>query len=442
MIRNVAELLKEFVDRERKVLDSYPLAHGPTIGSMYEGLTREALEQGIPKEIGLQVVSGFAFFGSHLSGEIDCMVVRGSGERVPYTSKYKWHISDVIAVLEIKKTLSAEEIADSYEHLRGVSTMYSQYIDSDEAIGLKVDLAWPRRIFSQTTGVVAPDHKDVQGLPYNLEMIYHTLVSEYLCPVRIVMGHHGWKKEKTLRDHIAKLLQERLANPRGMGAGSFPQLIIGGEFSVVKMNGLPYVGPLIDGTWPFMASTSHNPLRVLLELLFTKLDSTMGTNLASDDFNDQEAMSSCLRAKAVNLGGVQGWEYQYDELSHATLRDRGGSMHWEPSELTSSQFVIINRLCADGHIQIDDPDFVAFASKEPGGQGGFVESLLGSHLVALDGSSLRLTTISCTAMITPDGKYVAGENNAGQMQVWLAHKLGKPVEEFTTLVLKGSEPRP
>jgi hypothetical protein len=147
MIHSVAELLKEFVDRERKVLDSYTLTHGPTIGSMYEGLTREVLEQSIPKEIGLQVVSGFAFFGPHLSGEIDCMVVRGSGEPIPYTNKYKWHTADVVAVLEIKKTLSAEEIADSYEHLRGVSTMYSQYIESDEAIGVKVDLSWSRRIF-------------------------------------------------------------------------------------------------------------------------------------------------------------------------------------------------------------------------------------------------------------------------------------------------------
>lgn len=45
MIRSVAELLKPFVDEERKKLDAYALTHGPTIGAMYEGLTKELLQK-------------------------------------------------------------------------------------------------------------------------------------------------------------------------------------------------------------------------------------------------------------------------------------------------------------------------------------------------------------------------------------------------------------
>ena len=436
MIRTAADLLMKFVEREREVLDAYELTHGPTIGSMYEGLTRNVLDKSIPLDLGVQVVSGFAFFGSQLSGELDCMVVRGNGERIPYTEKHKWHISDVIAVFEVKKTLSAAELADSYDHLRAVAMLYSAYVDSEEATGVKIDLTWPRRVFSQMTGQVPPKHKDTESLPYDLEMIYHTLVSEYLGPVRILVGHHGWKKEKTLRDHIAKLLQERLSNPRGMGAGSFPQLMIGGEYSLVKTNGLPYVGSLIDGMWPLLASTSHNPLRLMLELVFTKLDSLYDTNLAIDDSNEQEALSSCLRARAIKRDDVQGWEYMYDELLHSDLKQRGASYQWAPAEFTSGQFVIVNRLCMGHEIRIDSIDFIEFASKEPGGTDAFIDGLLASRLVATDGSRLRLTTVNCTAMITPDGKYVAGENNAGQMEVWLEHRLGKPKSDWNTLLIR------
>lgn len=436
MIRTVAELLKGLADRERKVLDAYELAHGPTIGSMYEGLTRSILDTTIPPALGLHVVSGFAFFGNQMSGELDCMLVRGTGEQVPYTEKFKWHISDVIAVLEVKKTLSADELADSYDHLRAISTLYSKYVESDEATGVKTDLTLPRRVFSQMTGRVPPEHKDIESLPFDLEMIYHTLVGEFLGPVRILIAHHGWKKEKTLRDHISRLLQERLTNPRGMGAGSFPQLMIGGEYSLVKLNGLPYVGSLVDGMWPLLASTSHNPIRLLLELIFTRLDFLYSTNFAIDDSNEQEAMSLCLRARAVKREGVQGWEYMYDDLSENELKQRGASYQWNPAEFTSGQFVIINRLCMGHEIRTDSPDFIEFASKEPGGIDAFIEALLASRLVATDGPRLRLTTVNCTSMITPDGKYVAGENNAGQMEVWLEQRLGRPRSDWKTLVLR------
>ena len=426
MIRNVADLLRKFVDQERKMLDEVELTHGPTIGAMYEGLTKSLLEKSIPPDLGLKVVSGFAFFDKELSGEIDCMVVHGDGEKIPYTDKYKWHIENVIAVFEVKKTLSAAEISDSYDHLRKISKLYSTYVESNDAANKKFNLSLPRRIFAQMTGVVPPPHEQIDSLPFDQEIIYHTLVCEYLSPIRIVVGHHGWKKEKTLRDHICKLLEERTENPAGMGAGSFPQLIIGGEFSIVKLNGLPYVGILIDGMWPLLASTSHNPLRVLLELLFTKLDFMFSKNLASDDSTEQEAMSSCLRAKAVKREQIQGWEYAYDDLSSSTLKDRGANVHWVPVELTSAQFTVVNLLCNGNEIDINDPKFVEFANQEPGGCLAFVESLAKTRLIAIDGSKLQLTTIECQAMITPDGKYMAGENNAGQMSIWLKEIIGKP----------------
>ncbi|WP_020472448.1 DUF6602 domain-containing protein [Zavarzinella formosa] len=442
MIETIAQLLKAFSDHERAQLDAMRIEHAPTIGAMYEGLTRDILDRAIPPQLHLRVLSGFAYFKDQLSGELDCMLVRGEGQQIPYTEKYRWHISNVIAVFEVKKTLTADDLADSYNHLRTVARLYSEYVASEEAAGIQVDLRWPRRVFGQITGIAAPPHDQIGSLSFDLELIYRTLTTEFLGPVRIVLGHHGWKREQTLRNHIAGLLKDRLSNPAGMGVGSFPQLIIGGNYSLVKANGFPYVTSLIDGMWPFLISTSHNPVRVLLELLFSRIDALYSTNLARDRSNIQEVMSSCLRARAVELSDRKGWEYIYDELTECELKERGAEAPWEPAELTSAQFTIICRLCNGDDIRTDDPKFSSFVSKEPGGLPEFIKVLTATRLVAVDNMNLRLTTINCTAMITPDGKFVAGENNAGQMQVWSEHKLGKPLDLSNTPIVRARDPNP
>ncbi len=76
---------------------------------------------------------------------------------------------------------------------------------------------------------------------------------------------------------------------------------------------------------------------------------------------------------------------------------------------------------------------------------GFVQSLLETQLVALDKNRLALTTINCITVVSPDGggKFLAGENNAGQMSLWLEKKFAVPkegVEDVISLVFGGGEP--
>lgn len=437
MIRTVAELLKAFVDEERAKLDAEDLTHGPTIGAMYEGLTKETVEKCLPEGLDLRVLPGFAYFGDKISGELDCMLVRGEGQQIPYTGKYRWHIKDVIAVFEVKKTLSADELSDSFNHLREVSELYSTYIQSGETKDISFNINWPRRVFSQITGVIAPEHGSVEQLSFDLEMIYHTLICEFISPVRIVVGHHGWKKEKTLRDHIAKLITDRMAQPQGMGVSSFPQLIIGGEFSLVKANGFPYSAPLISGMWPFLVSTSHNPLRVLLELIFAKLDVLYEIGIF-DESIEQEAMSSCLRARAVLHEERSGWQYLYDDLPSEGLKARGIATQWEPAKLTDGQHVVIARLCNEQPVRLTDPGFIEFASQEDGGFDAFIQSLVVTQLVAVEGEELKLTTLKCQAVCI-GGNYYAGENNSGLLTKWIEHQLGKRMDEANILVIRGDE---
>jgi hypothetical protein len=59
VIKTAADLLKAFTDAERAKLDGEELTHGPTIGAMYECLTKE-----------IRVVPGFAYFNGELGGEL------------------------------------------------------------------------------------------------------------------------------------------------------------------------------------------------------------------------------------------------------------------------------------------------------------------------------------------------------------------------------------
>jgi len=133
MIKELSELLTKLISEEKKHLDEYELKHAPTIGSMYEGLTADVLRKTIPLEINLNVVSGFVTDDSGMmSNQIDCMIVKGNGENIPYTDKYKWHIKDVIAVFEVKKSLYTKEFDESYNNLKSVLSNLGRYIYAED----------------------------------------------------------------------------------------------------------------------------------------------------------------------------------------------------------------------------------------------------------------------------------------------------------------------
>ncbi|WP_263350422.1 DUF6602 domain-containing protein [Acidicapsa acidisoli] len=84
MIKNVAALLKAFQEREIEAIQRSGISHAPTIGAQYEGMTGSVLKMMIPQELELQVVSGFVEgVDGTLSGQIDGMLVRGSGTPIP-----------------------------------------------------------------------------------------------------------------------------------------------------------------------------------------------------------------------------------------------------------------------------------------------------------------------------------------------------------------------
>jgi hypothetical protein len=419
MIRDVADILNGFMVEERKKLDQYHLNHPPTIGKMYEGLTANILKKSIPSRLQLQIRSGFIHSGTDdLSDEIDCMLVCGAGEMVPFTESYKWHVKDVIAVLEVKKTLYSNDLTDAFCHLRGVLDNYGRYVQAGKG-DKKFNVSTALKAFSETTGLMVSSRDQVSKLPFEKQIIYHTLITEHLSPIRIVLGFHGFKTEASFRSAVLKFLNKNLL-VKGFGVGSFPQLIISGKYSLVKMNGQPYSAPMHSEFWDFYGSSRSNPVLLILELIWTRLSNEYDLQGLWGDDLQLENFAPFLAGRIQQLGDRFGWEYRFTKIAPAALAKLESEEAWEPLFVTKAQFCVFNVLCVEEKISIEDAEFIQFLQKENESSDKFIEELTSTGLVALEGKDLYLTTEFCQCGVLPNGQYFVAENNSGRLTRWVS----------------------
>ena len=410
------------MQEERSKLDEYSLKHGPTIGKMYEGLTSDILGRAIPESLGLQLQHGIIHDGKGaMSGEIDCMLVKGNGEEIPYTDSYKWNVKDVIAVIEVKKTLYSADLRDAFEHLRGIADNYGSYIQSGDG-SETFNISPAKKAFSEATGLIPPEHSKVDTLGIEMEMLYHTFVMEHLSPIRIVLGYHGFKKESSLREALVSFIEENQMT-HGFGVRSFPQLIVCGNYSLIKMNGYPYSAPMDSDFWDFYTSSTANPVLLILELIWTRLSYQINVgNLWGEDLNI-ENFAQFLSAKIKTAGDLTGWEYKYTPISEALLKERNAEDDWVPTIVSSTQFVIFNRLCNEEEESIDDKSLREYVEKEGENFDRFIKSLKKTSLIALKDNKLQLTTYECQCVILPDGRFVVADNNTGRLTRWVKKQI-------------------
>lgn len=419
MIKNVADMLKGFMKEETAKLNAYELKHGPTIGDMYEGLSADLLNRAIPPQLNLQIVDGFITDGDEfLSGQMDCMLVRGEGEQIPYTKSFKWHVKDVLVVFEVKKNLYSKDLINSFYKLRQVSESYSKYLfEGEHKENKAIDLSPSYKTFSQLTGIRAPNYHNRETLSKENELIYTTIFMEQLMPVKIVLGYDGFSSEFALREGLIKFLEEE-GTGAGYGVPAFPQLIICGEHSLVKANGRPYLSPLRDGYWDFMSSSKANPVLLMLEFIWTKISLEFGVGMPWGDDLEMEGLNELLRAKAIIKEDQGGWMFKYVKLSKDTLESRTSSIEWEPVEVTSSVYAIFLQL-TQSDVYTKEPDFIEFAEKEAGSVSEFIDQITSTNFAAYDGKSLSLNSENIIAAVLPDGRFVLAENNSGRFDAWL-----------------------
>ncbi len=422
MIKTLGEMLETMRQAEAAALDASDIKHAPTIGGMYEGLTADILGRAIPPGLDLKVVSGFAIDGKGgTTGQLDCMLVRGEGKPVPYLpGQFQWHIQDVLAVFEVKKNLFGSDLGEAYDQLKSVAQISSSWLQG--ATGpAKFSLAASMRAYAECTGEVAPPPDNWAAMDPGKHLILHTIMTDQIAPVRIMLGYHGYSTESGLRRGFSDLIAKNL-NVFGFAPPTLPNLIVANGVSLVKLSGHPYHVPLSkDGFWPILASSHVNPSLLILEAIWTRISySHPIADLFGDDL-ELERLSPFLAAQPSTAGppgGKSGWMYRTTKMSAKQLAEGDDHAPWQPVELDDEQFVVLDRLCRED-VCTTDPDLLALLATEGRDPGAFFQSLIDTNLVARNGDNLVLTTIECATVLLPDGRSIAAENNTGRLTRWL-----------------------
>lgn len=412
MIVTISDFLQTLIKREKEIIKEYEIIkHGPTIGDMYEGLTAHFLEIAMFKGLDIRIVAGkIKNDNGEFSNEIDCMIVEGEGETIPYTDKFIYEYSQVIAVIEIKKTLYLDEIKDSYEKMKNIYTISDYKLESSRGL---------RDAFRQIVKKELPNYSDLNKLSFQEEMIYHTLLIHEIMPVRIAFGYYGYKSEFALREAFFSYLCDNAEN-KGYSPVVFPDLIISGDSSILKLHAMPYIGPIdMEGYWNFYGSTNNHPIRTLLELIWTRL--SYKYKISSDIFGEDlehEVVNQFLRCKAIQQGETMGWEIRYEHIKKEELSNTLTTHEWRPEEVTDQEAVLLMMLCKYGTLKITDKPLECYDEHNETSLDEIIQSLHIKGLAYKDDEVIGLLTDQCQ-VVAAQGKWYVADNKSGRFTKWL-----------------------
>lgn len=429
MILTVTDLLEEFKKYALKKIEKEDksIKHTVAIGDNFEGLTKELLDKAIFKELNLKIVErSFVYNDSgFVSDEFDCLLVVGEGLKMSFANRFKYHIKDVIAVIQAKKNLYANDIDDSHHNLRSVIDV-SEPRDSDEYVARMLKDAY-KSIMSKDL----PDKERRQRFTERESIIYSYLLMEAFHPLRIVIGYYGYKTEHSLREGFVKKMSKIVKNGpvRGYSPYSFPNLYICGNNTIIKNNGMPMGIPLsTDEEFYFhiLTSSTGNPMYHLLELVWTRLSYRFG--ISSDIFDDNfvtETTHPFIACKEIKIDNKNwGWEFWYHNLSKKLLSEPLPTVEWKPIEIDKQKYTLLYVLGQKGIIQIEnDTNFKQFIKDENIDQEKFLNELIESRLVYMDEGKLGLL-VDELLMVYLNGKVYAGENKSGEMTSYFGKQAG------------------
>lgn len=425
MINTIADLLEAFLEKETDLLKEYDIIKHPgIIGDMYEGLTKEVLNKSIFENLDLHVRAGkIKNSENHFSGEIDCMLVVGEGEKIPYTDKYIYDCSKVIAVIQVKKNLYSDDIQSSLTNLRSVIDV------TEEREGENYHGNMIRSSFRMICHEETPLRSEISSLNFEKEMIYHILTLEAFYPIRIVWGYNGFASEYSLREGFIKHLEKNISTPekkiRGLDPLGLPNLIICKNNSIIKNNGIPYAYPIDEKDWWLvLASSNKNPAYYFLELIWTRLNFMF--ELPYEIFGEDlevDQLHPLLKAKAQKTETMTGWGYSYVEIPQHILSKPLDNKKWEPAFLNMCQFLIMNQLCKTEEIHYQNNiEFLNLIESYNYNLESFLVDLKRTGLVHTENGILKLITEQCVCGIYR-GIYYAGENKTGRVTRWLKKEM-------------------
>lgn len=423
MIRTVADLLSAVRAKEVLAIESFgDVGHPVMIGDMYEGLTKSLLERAIFEGLDVRVVDGkIRGRNEVLTSQIDCMVVVGEGRNLPFTDHYIYDLEQVIAVVEVKKSLYGAQLRSAYENLRSVSDA------ADERLLPRRTVTKP---FRTITGVDVLSDEHLDALPRWQRAIFQNVVSGVLVPARIALGFYGFATEHSLRGGLIDYLSEQLPSDptspvAGFGPTSLPDLIISGNNAIVKLIGMPYAARVSDNAWPVLGSIRSNASLALLEVLWYRLSTRFGlsSSMFGEDLELEQINPLISATFHEDESGRAGWQYEMIDFSAEELDAAESFVPWQPFVLDKLQFAMVGYLCRHELLELKSAAADAIAAVFNVQPDVLISRSLASGLVFLDASgALRLNTDACLCAVDPVLGFVAADNHDGRFARWLAKR--------------------
>ena len=425
MITTVADFIEELKKRGMELIkDNEYVDHPTLIGDMYEGLTSHLLNSAVFAGLDLKIVNGkIRNAKNELTSQIDCMIVEGDGEEIPFTNSHVYHFSQVIAVIEVKKNLFSGEIDSSFSNLKTVQDVSLEpEKDGDIYIINALRDSWKAMLRTEL-----PEREELGTYSEEHQLIYHTLFMEAYFPVRIVIGYFGFKTEYSLREGFSNFIEDKAkqGTTRGYGIGSFPSLIICGNNTIIKNNGMPYGMSFLDEEfyWPICVTSNETPMIHSLEVIWTRLSYKyrISSSIFGDDFDctTTHRFIDCKIAK--DNKGTIGWAYNYNRFSDKLLnKPKSEIKRWQPAFLTQAQFQIIYLLIAGEEINFTtDEGLISLAISDGISSDDFVKGLIKTGLIYKRNLNIYLLTDECKLTILADGRFCGGENKNREFDTWL-----------------------
>ncbi len=370
MIETISELLEEFKRLSLEMIkkEDDDIKHRVAIGENYEGMTSELLSRGIFKGLNLRIVERSFIYNDSgsISDELDCLLVVGEGIKMTYADRYKYHIKDVIAVIQVKKNIFAKDIDDAHKNLRSVFNV-SKPRDVDDAMGRMF-----RNAYKLIVSKDLPNEERRKRFTKREDIIYSYIMMEAFHPLRIVIGYYGFKSEHSLREgFISKMEKLTKKGPvRGYSPFSFPSLYLCGDFSILKNNAMPIGYPIQrdrDFYFPILFTSSGKTMYHLLELIWTRLayKFELGSGIFGENF-DLESVHPFLWCKERQIDEDNwGWEFYYHSISKKELEQPLTPLPYKPIEITDEQFIVLQYVSNSGSIVVEsDAKFNKFILKK------------------------------------------------------------------------------
>lgn len=429
MIETVSQFLEEFKNKGLKhiIKQDSDINHPVTIGNMFEGLTSELLNRAIFKGLDLRIVQNSFIYNQrgNLSKEMDCMIVTGTGQRIAFTDQYKYPIKNVIAVVQVKKQLYKDSIDDAHQNLKSV-------IDTAEP---RDGEAYMRKIqydsYKGLVNKILPREEQLNSLPWREQNMYHYLLMQAFWPLRILIGYNSYKSEYSLRkkfvDHLEKVTSKGPA--RGYSPIGFPDLMICGDFSIIKNIGMPFVYPLNirnEYYWNILLSGNEKPMLYLLEFIWTRLcyKFSLGSQIFGENSN-YSLLHPFIMCKERKIDPENyGWEYKYHAINHKDLCAPLTSQEWQPIEIDTFQQAILHRLFEEGRIKCND-ELDDYFHNFNLSLDVLIKDWTTNKIAYRVDNEIILLMDEPLIISTPDGKVYLGENKSGQMGRWIEQMMKK-----------------